>query len=219
MKQGVAVDMWRLMEIKVDVPPNFNPSKTIPPVSVSDEEWREVPDLIATALMDTISADVPINALIPYTYLVAGVLPHFVVAYFIVIQSAPPRTAYSTVFGRAMHLIEAYREFLINESGGVLNVGFRADSQVEDTTTVVQEGTQPVQSPPASGQVDPGQEQPAGSSGQEGTSGTPDPDAETEATAGPSSKDEDKKQKKKKKKGHMSHISGWEESKEQCHQQ
>lgn len=110
------MDMWRLMEVRVVIPDNFVPSRTIPRLQVTDEQWAQVPDVITSAIMDTIGPDVPISPYTPYTYLQADLLPHYVPAYFIAMQNAGSRISHATVFGRAMHLIEAYREWLLSQT-------------------------------------------------------------------------------------------------------
>lgn len=212
MREAGDVDLGKILDIKVDVIPQFNPSKYIPPVRVTDEEWQQVPEVIASAVMDTISPDVPINAMIPYTYLLSGVLPHFLVAYFMLIQNASPRLAYSTVFGRAMHLIEAYREFLLQQVSD-LNAGFIA---VDDNDPELPRSDS---CPSAGGRVDPGEEE-ASVPDSTGQTSPTSPQAGNSGQEQPTDEGQDQPRKKKKKKESIwSHIHGWEAGNGNCNQQ
>ena len=100
-------------QITFELPVNFrHPARYMPPVGAFQRAMNP-PERVINALMEAIGRDVPPDANIPFIYLRANRFPVFVLNYFMDIQG-PVRIALSTRFFRALHLIEATREAVIN---------------------------------------------------------------------------------------------------------
>lgn len=185
------VDVGPLMDVTVDIPADLNLSRYRMPGTVSDEQWTQVPDVISVNLVNVLTHDVPISANVPYIYLQAGLLPHFIAAFFMEFQKPRKNTSYETVFGRAMHLMEEYREWLYHQTGAF-------DSDVT-----------------AIGAPIPTQEEPSEEEPTPGPSKSPDPASASDDRQTPENQDDVPKPLPPKKR---KNYSDWKES-EQCNQQ
>jgi len=67
-----------------------------------------LPDVITAAVKEYLPESLPISPMLVFVYVKQGLLPPFVVNYFISIQPGKT-TSVSTKFFKALHLIEAYR--------------------------------------------------------------------------------------------------------------
>ena len=100
-------------KLEFELPMNFaNPDK-FRPAHIDESMFARVPEFICNALFAVIDAAVPINPLTPFIYLRDGTLPHFVVIYFMEVQGVKKSLGTQRRFFQAMHLIEAYREYVI----------------------------------------------------------------------------------------------------------
>lgn len=113
----VRVDVGPLLDIQLDIPSKLHLDNYRPAVSIPEQQWSSIPEVVSDTILGVLGPEVPINASMPYAYLQAGLLPHFVVAYFMTIQKPKKTMRYSTVFGRAMHLIEEFREWRLHQAG------------------------------------------------------------------------------------------------------
>ena len=87
-------------------------------VLVPNEAWNAVPNVVANALAQALGPDVPIDPQIAFRYFKNGRLPEFVVCYFMWFQMAK-RLSKATIFFRAFHYLEAFREFSLNAAGAM----------------------------------------------------------------------------------------------------
>jgi hypothetical protein len=135
------------MQLGFEVPRNFHHVESYRPISVDEEIFRNVPDIITAAIVDTIDLPGLFDPTLPFIYLRHGLLPEFPVVYF---MNAQPRSriSNSTRFYRALHLIDLYRQYL---------VGAHVAPEEEEEAGVAGEGEE------AGG--DPGDEPVAGGSG------------------------------------------------------
>ena len=102
----------KVEQLDFEIPTNFlNPQKFRPTV-INDDMFGDVPDYVCQGLFESIEPDVPIDPLTPFVYLRQGRLPHYVVIYFMKLQGSGRNLGAQKRFFRAMHLIEAYREFV-----------------------------------------------------------------------------------------------------------
>lgn len=102
----------RGMKLGFEIPKNFlNPEK-YRPSTIPEAGFAAVPDVISSAVFQAMPAEVPIDAFNPFIYLRNGVLPEFVVVYFMRMVSVRIKSN-MTRFFTAMHLIEMYREYII----------------------------------------------------------------------------------------------------------
>lgn len=100
-------------KLEFELPTSFaNPDK-FRPHQIDDAVLARVPEFVSNALFDALDAQVPIDPLSPFIYLRQGKLPHFVVIYFMEIQGMKKNLGNQRRFFQAMHLIEAYREYVI----------------------------------------------------------------------------------------------------------
>lgn len=96
------------------IPKNFPSREAYRPDPLPDHVLASVPDSITTAVFEVMDATtVPIDALNPFVHLRNGQLPEFVPVYF---MDLVPRDVKHNIsrFFTAMHLIEMYREYVIN---------------------------------------------------------------------------------------------------------
>lgn len=114
------VDLGPLMDVEVLIP-EINVNRFQYPIAMTSDMWDDlqVPDIVADAISQVLGPEVPINAFMPYHYLKAGLLPSWIVVYFMALQKPRDSTSYTTVFGRAMHLIEAFREHMLSAAGAL----------------------------------------------------------------------------------------------------
>jgi hypothetical protein len=112
------IDLGPLLDIVLEIPLDLNlhQPRFMRSGPVSDAQWGMVPELISDAIFGVLGPQIPIDPSMPYVYVQAGVMPHYVVSYFMDIQK-PSRASYETRFGRAMHLIEDFREWRLGQSG------------------------------------------------------------------------------------------------------
>lgn len=102
----------RALTLGFELPKNFlNPEKYRPDHS-PDDQFAGVPDVITNTLFRAMDANVPIDAFNPFIYVRNGILPEFVVAYFMQMVGRRVKSTMSRFF-QAMHLIEMYREYVI----------------------------------------------------------------------------------------------------------
>ena len=92
------------------------PTKPIRPenfrkVDLTEEFFKAVPAVVASALLEVLDNSVPIDVQMPLIYFRSGHLPEFVVAWFV---AALPksRVGKTTRFYQALRAIEQYREFI-----------------------------------------------------------------------------------------------------------
>ena len=106
------------MKLDFEPPNKFAPERYIEGLElVPPEVWENVPNVVCSTLAQVLGPDVPIDPQIAFRYFKNGRLPEFVVAYFMWIQKVRRNTAKSTIFCRALHYMEAFREYMINASG------------------------------------------------------------------------------------------------------
>ena len=92
------------------------PTKPIRPenfrkVDLTEEFFKAVPAVVASALLEVLDNSVPIDVQMPLIYFRSGHLPEFVVAWFV---AALPksRVGKTTRFYQALRAIEQFREFI-----------------------------------------------------------------------------------------------------------
>lgn len=112
-----SVDVEELMHVILEIPENINLYRHRPTTTTSEVIWSSIPDVIGETIISALPPSVPINAAMPYAYLQAGSLPHFVVAFFMRLQDPKRTVKYETLFARVMHRIEEYREWRLHQSG------------------------------------------------------------------------------------------------------
>ena len=100
-------------KLEFELPMNFANPEKFRPAHIDESMFARVPEFICNALFAAIDAAVPINPLTPFIYLRDGTLPHFVVIYFMEVQGVKKSLGTQRRFFQAMHLIEAYREYVI----------------------------------------------------------------------------------------------------------
>ena len=85
-------------------------SKYIP----EEEERRtilaKVPAVVKAAILQCMGPDVPIDAMNTFYYIKRGWIPNFVVIWFIRVQPPASRLRINSIFFKALHLIEMFRE-------------------------------------------------------------------------------------------------------------
>lgn len=84
---------------------------------VPDVVWEGVPAIICRAITNSIGPEVPIDPVIAFRYFQNGRLPEFVVCFFMWFQKARKKTSKATIFGRAMHYLEAFRKYMYTTAG------------------------------------------------------------------------------------------------------
>lgn len=100
------------MQLSFELPRNFiNPDKYRPDQS-PDDLFAAVPDVITRSIFGVMDVNVPIDALNPFVYVRNGLLPEFVVVFFMNMVAKRIKSNMSRFF-TAMHLIEMYREYVI----------------------------------------------------------------------------------------------------------
>lgn len=108
------VKEYKKRELDFEIPKNFlNPDK-YDVGDIPDWYWGRIPPFIVQALTDCMGPDVPIDPMSPFVYLRQGRLPQFVVVFFMELLTTKRRTSKSTIFYRSMHLMERFRERLLN---------------------------------------------------------------------------------------------------------
>ena len=108
---GIVDEAIRSMTLGFELPRNFlHPERYLNP-DLDDDWFSLVPEVVSTALFETMSVDVPIDPQMPFVFVRQNLLPQFVVAWFMAFIPAK-RIAKSTRFFRALNAIEQYREFI-----------------------------------------------------------------------------------------------------------
>ncbi len=102
----------RSMTLGFEIPNRFNNPDKFRPTYVGEDFLRQVPNVISSGLIDAMGADVPIDVMNAFQYLKHGRVPEYVVVYFMNAQPAT-RCSNSTRFFRALHLMEAYRDYIL----------------------------------------------------------------------------------------------------------
>lgn len=121
-------------KLPFEVPKNFlNPDK-YQPDQTPEEEFAQVPDVVARAVFDALDVNVPIDALNPFVYLRNGRLPEFVVVYFMKLVSRRVKSNMSRFYS-AMHLIEMFREYVIVPPTHFMAIDTVAATVVPDVAT------------------------------------------------------------------------------------
>ena len=211
-----------MFEVDVDIPKDLNLARYRPSIPVSDQMWATVPEVVGSAISSIIGPDIPINANIPYTYLQAGLLPHFVVAFFMAFQKPRANISYTTVFARSMHLIEEYREFMLDQSGAFDRDETALGPQPGPSSQPYpDEGSkEPGKGSEESGRGEASEGATPGSEGAGPTAGSDEPETAAGSEApevSDEAEEEAEKKEKKKKKKNWSYAS-WEE-RNKCNQQ
>ena len=103
----------RSMTLDFELPSFFrDPHKFVP--GNLDHFFEDVPSVVAAAIFEAISDEVPADPSIPLIYLRNNRLPSFVVAWFMAAMlTGGRRLGKATKFYRALHAIERYREFIM----------------------------------------------------------------------------------------------------------
>ena len=101
------------MTLDFELPSFFrDPHKFVP--GNLDHFFEDVPSVVAAAIFEAISDDVPADPSIPLIYLRNNRLPRFVVAWFMAaMPTEGRRLGKSTRFFRALHGIEMFREYVL----------------------------------------------------------------------------------------------------------
>ena len=117
-----------------ELPKNFmNPDKYDPGV-VPDEVFENVPVYIGEAVFAVLGDEVPLDPQVILVYLRNGLLPHYVIEYFLSIQKKKNLSNQTRLF-RALMLVHRFREFHILpaphflsqfDTAAIQNVGRRA---------------------------------------------------------------------------------------------
>lgn len=109
----------RALKLEFEVPKNFlNPEKYLPE-PLPNRVLADVPDVIMTAVFEVMDIDVPIDPFNTFMYLRNGRLPEFVVVYFMNLVSRHVKSNMSRFF-TALHLIQMYREYIINPPSHIM---------------------------------------------------------------------------------------------------
>lgn len=101
------------------------------------EVWEAVPNVVASTISQVMGPDIPIDPQIAFRYYKNGRLPEFVLCYFMWLQKARRGTSKATIFGRALHYLEAFREYMLNASGVMEGYAGPGTSEDEDNDHVV----------------------------------------------------------------------------------
>ena len=125
-----ADDVWRSMTLGFEPPLKYVPERYVAGIiPVNPDIWEAVPEVICQTVSTCLGPDVPIDPQIAFRYFKNGRLPEFVVAYFMWMQKAPARTAKSTIFGRALHYLEAFRQYMLEAAGALNASAFEDDDE------------------------------------------------------------------------------------------
>ena len=95
------------------IPNNFLHPDKYYPGPVTDEIFDNVPGFIASAIFDAMDADVVLDPGAVFLYLKNGLLPEYVVIYFMEIQGTRRKISTSTRFYRALYMVHMFREYVI----------------------------------------------------------------------------------------------------------
>ena len=95
------------MPTKFHDPERYNPGRVAP------EVFEQVPGVVASAIFNAIDADVVLDPGVVFLYLKQGLLPQFVVAYFMDLQGTRRKISKGTRFFRALYLVHLFREHVI----------------------------------------------------------------------------------------------------------
>lgn len=117
-------EIWTELALDFEPPNRFAPERYLDGLKpVPDEVWEAVPRVIINAVASCLGPDVPIDAQIAFRFYKNGRLPEYVVCYFMWLQKARRSTAKSTVFFRAFHYLESFREYMLNAAGALDPIG------------------------------------------------------------------------------------------------
>jgi len=98
------------MKIGFEIPNSFaNPDKYMPS-KIRDDAFDDVPSVVASAIFDSISIDVPIDPITIFLYLKSGRLPEFVIAFFMQFELPKRKLSNLYLFYRALHLASMFRK-------------------------------------------------------------------------------------------------------------
>lgn len=95
------------------IPKSFGNSEKYFPVRLDVQSFETVPEVVGNAIFETIGLDVPFDPMATFIYVRNGLLPEFVVAYFMEFQLPKRKISEGSKFYRAMHLISMFREYFI----------------------------------------------------------------------------------------------------------
>ena len=95
------------------MPTKFHDPERYSPGRVAPEVFEQVPGVIASAIFNAIDADVVLDPGVVFLYLKQGLLPQFVVAYFMDLQGTRRKISKCTRFYRALYLVHLFREHVI----------------------------------------------------------------------------------------------------------
>lgn len=128
-----AEEIWTELVLDFEPPNRFNPEKYLDGLKpVPDDVWEAVPRVVIDAVSACLGPDVPIDAQIAFRYFKNGRLPEFVVCYFMWLQKARRSTAKSTVFFRAFHYLESFREYMLTAAGAFEAIGPDPEASLMD---------------------------------------------------------------------------------------
>ena len=132
------------------LPNNFLHPDKYYPGPVTDEVFDNVPGWVASAIFDAMDADVVLDPGAVFLYLKNGLLPQYVVIYFMEIQGTRRKISTSTRFYRALYLVHMFREYVIvppphfltaYDAASIQAVGRLAGDDATGTTMQQQAGT------------------------------------------------------------------------------
>jgi hypothetical protein len=135
--------VWLDLVLDFEPPNRFVPERYIAGLAeVPNEVWEAVPRIVAQTICQVIGPDVPIDPQIAFRYFKNGRIPEFVLCYFMWFQKARSNTSKATRFFRAVHYLEAFREYMLNAAGaGVMDVDPKPeDEELEADPAVAEHG-------------------------------------------------------------------------------
>lgn len=110
--------MWTEMTLGFEPPTRLAPLRSQGEIKdVPPEVWESVPPIICRTVSETLGPDVPLDPEIAFRYFLNGRLPEFVVSYFVNFQQARRNTSKGTIFSRAFHYLELFRNYMMVTAG------------------------------------------------------------------------------------------------------